>query len=78
MCLAKNFIAPAIHLLINLYSQASAHHSPIIYVQLKYSVNIHKQAGEILTHYVLQFLQSLVPSRFDCIDLYQHIFSMSL
>ena len=29
--LAKRFIAPAIHLFINRYSQATAHHSPIIY-----------------------------------------------
>jgi len=30
MYLAKSFIAPAIHLLFNRYSQATSHHSPMI------------------------------------------------
>jgi len=30
--LAKRFIAPAIHLCMNQYSQATAHHAPIIYL----------------------------------------------
>jgi len=32
MYLAKSFIPPAIHLFTNWYSQATAHHSPIIYL----------------------------------------------
>jgi hypothetical protein len=78
MCRAKSFIAPAVHLFINRYSQATAHLSPRIYLYLKHSVTIHKEAAEILTHSVLSFLHSLVPSHFKCIDGHQHHFSMLL
>jgi len=78
MFLAKSFIVPAIHLFINRYLQASAHHSPIIYLQLKHAVKIHKEAGETLMHSVLLFCHSLVPSCFDCIDRHQHLVSLSL
>jgi hypothetical protein len=77
MYLAKMFIAPAIYLFINRYSQAAAHHSPIIYLSLKHSVKIHKEAGETLTHSVRLSPPSLVPSLFDCIDRHQHLFSVS-
>jgi len=76
--LAKRFIAPAIHLFINQYSQATAHRSPIIYLQLKLSVKLHKEAGETLTHSVQPFLRSLVPPRFYCIDHHKHLFSLAL
>jgi hypothetical protein len=78
MYFAKSFIAPAKYLFINQYSEASAHHSPIMYLQLKRSVKIHKEARENLTDSVLLFLHSRVPSRVDCIDGHQHLFSMSL
>ena len=59
MYLATSFIAPAIHLFINRYLQATAHYSPIIYLYLKLSVKIHKEAGETLTHSVLLLFTSL-------------------
>jgi len=78
MYLAKSFIVPAIYLFINHSSQATAYYSPIIYLQLKLSVKIHKEPGETLTHSVLLFLHSLIPPRFDCIDRHEHLFSLSL
>jgi len=74
---AKRFIAPAIHLFMNRYSQATSYHSPIIYLELKLSVKLHK-AGEPWTHYVLLFLPSFISPRFYCIDRNQHLFSLSL
>jgi len=76
--LAKSFIMPAIHLFLNRYLQASAHHSHIIYLSWNHSVKIHTEAGETLTHSVLLCLHCLVPSRFDCIDCHEHLFSMSV
>jgi len=76
--LAKRFIVSAIHLFINRYSQATTHHSPIIYLQLKLSVKIHKDAGETIMHAVLLFLHSLIPDCFDYADHHQQIFSLSL
>ena len=73
MYLAKSFIAPAIHLFINQYLQATAHYLPIIYLQLKLLVKIHTEAGERLTHPVLLFLHSLITPCFDCIDRYQQL-----
>jgi len=75
--LAKRYIAPAIHLFINWYSQATAHHSPIIYLQLKLSVQLHKEAGETLTQSVLVFLNSHIPPRIHCINRYEHLLSMA-
>ena len=42
---AKRFIAPAIHLFINWYSPATAHHLPIRYSELKLSVNLGGSIG---------------------------------
>jgi len=78
MYLFKWFIAPAIHLFINRYSHATAHHSPIIYLQSTLSVKIHKEAGETLMHSVLHFLHSLITPCFDCIHPHQHCFIPSL
>ena len=74
MYLVKRFIAPAILLFINRYSQATAHHSPIIYLQLKLSVRIHKEASATFTCSVILCLHSLISLRFDCIDHHQHFF----
>jgi len=65
---AKRFIAPAIHLFMNRYSQGT-YHSPIIYLYLKLSVKLQK-AGEPLTHSVLLFIPSFISLRFSCI--YRH------
>jgi len=78
MCLAKRFIPPAVYLFINRYSHAIAHHSPMIYLQLKLLGKIHKEAGETLTHSVILFLHSLIPPRFKSVDHHQHLFSLSL
>ena len=58
----KRFIAPAIHLNINQYSQATAHHTQIICLKLRFLVMLHKEAGETLTHSDIHFLRSLLPS----------------
>jgi len=76
--LAKTFIAPAIHLLIYRYSQTTAHHSAIIYLQPTVSVKLHKEAGETLTHSVLHFLHSLIPPCFYCINHHQDLFGLSI
>jgi hypothetical protein len=63
MKLAKTFIAPAIYLFINQYSQATAHYSPIIYLYRKLSVKIHIEAGEIfciLSYFFFSALYLLV------------------
>jgi hypothetical protein len=73
---AKRFIAPAIHLLINRYSQAT-YHSPRIYLYLKLSVKQHK-AGEQLTQSVLLFLPSIISPRFNSMDRHPYLFSVSL
>jgi len=78
MYLAKRFIAPAIHLFINRYSQATTHHLPMIYLSQKLSVKLHKEAGELLMHSILLCLQSFISPRFYCIDHHQHLFSLSL
>jgi len=78
ICLAKCFIAPARHLFINRYLQATAHHSPIIYLWLKLSVRIHREADEPLTHSVLLIPRSLIPPRFNCFDCHQHHLSLSM
>jgi len=74
---AKRFIAPAIHLFMNRYSQVTSYHSPIIHLQLKLSVKLHK-AGEPLTHSVLLFLPSFISLRFNCVDCHKHLFNLSL
>jgi len=74
---AKSFIAPAIHLFMNRYSQATRYHSAILYLQLKLSVKLHK-AGEPLTHSVLPILPSFISPPFYCIAHPQHRFSLSL
>jgi len=73
----KRFIAPAIYLFMNRYSHATSYNSPIIYLEQKLSVMLHK-AGELLTHSVLHFLPSFISPRFCCIDRHQHLFSLSL
>jgi len=75
---AKRVIAPAIHLFMNQYSQATSYHSLILYLLLKLLLKLHKEAGEPLTHCGLLFLQSFVSPRFYCIDRYQHLFSLAL
>jgi hypothetical protein len=37
---------------------------------------IHKEAAESLTHSVIRVLHSRFPSRFDCVDRHEHLFSM--
>jgi len=74
---SKRYVAPAIHLLLNRYSQATAHYSPIIHLKLKLSVKLHKEAGETLTHSAQLFLNSLIPPRFYCIDHDQYLFGLS-
>ena len=64
---AKGFIALAIHLFINRYSQATSYRSPLIYLYLLLSVKLDK-AGERLTHSVLLFLPSLISPRSNCIE----------
>jgi len=76
--LAIRFIAPAIHLFINRYTQAAAHRPPMIYLQLQLLVKLYKEPGETLTHSVLLFLYSLIPPRFYCINCHQHLCSLSL
>jgi len=75
---SKRFIAPAIHMSINRYSQVTVHHSPIVYLLLKLLVKILKPAGETLTDSVLLFLDSLSPPRFDCTERHQQFISLSL
>jgi len=53
MYLAKWFIAPAIHLFINRYSQGTSHHSPWIYFELKLLLKLHEEASEPSMHCVL-------------------------
>jgi hypothetical protein len=77
MYLGKSFIAPAIHLIFNWYPQATAPHLSIVYLQLKLSDKIHKEAAETLTHSVLLFVRSLDSPCFDCIDHLQHFSSLS-
>jgi hypothetical protein len=77
MYVAKSCIAPATHLFINRYPQATAHHLPIIYLQLKLSDKIHTEAGATWTHSVLLFFHSLIPPRFRCIDRHQQIHGLS-
>jgi len=78
MYLAKSFIAPAIYLFINRYSQATAHHALIIYLELKPPVKIRKEAGEPLTHSVVLFLHFLIQPDVNCIDRHQHLFSLTV
>jgi len=78
MYLAKILIAPAINLSINRYSHTPAHLLSIIYLQLKLSVEMMQEAGETLTHSVLLFLHSLIPTCFHCIDCHQQLFSVSV
>ena len=61
MYLVKRFIVPALHLFINRYLQATAHHLLSIYLYPKLSVKIHTEAGETLTHFVLFLLHYLIP-----------------
>jgi len=75
---AKSFIAPAIHLFINPYPQATVHHLCIIYLELNLLDKIHKEASETLTHSVLLFLYTFIPACFHCIDCNQHRFNHSL
>jgi len=75
---AKRFIVRAIHLFINRYSQATAHHVPKICLQLKLLVKLHTGACETFTHSVLLFLHSPILPCFDTIDYYQHRFSLSV
>jgi len=72
---AKRFIAPAIHLFMNRYSQSTSYHLPIIYLYLQLSVKLHK-AREPLTHSVLLFLLFFISPRFNWIDHDQHLFSL--
>ena len=63
--LAKTIIAPAIHLFINWYSQATAHHWPIIYLSMKLTVMLHKEAGDTswcVSYYVFSISILLVAS----------------
>jgi hypothetical protein len=78
MYLAKSFIAPAIHLIINQYSQATAYHSPNIYLKVKHSVKIHKEAGETFMHSVLLYLHCLTAANFVCIGRHQQLVILSL
>jgi len=74
---ANKFIAPAIHLFMNRYSEVTFYHLPIKYLKLKLSVKLHK-AGEPLTHSVLGFFPFCISPHFSCIDRHQHLFSLSL
>jgi hypothetical protein len=74
---AKRFNAPAIHLFMNRYAQATPYHLPMIYLQLKLLVKLHKETGEPLMHSVIAFLLSYISPCFDYIDHHQHVFSLS-
>jgi len=76
--LAKGFIAPDIQVFINWFSQATSHHSPITYFQLKIFVKLHLEAVEPSMHSVLLFLDSLLPPCFYCIDHQKHLFTHCL
>jgi len=76
--LAKVFIAPPIHLFGNRYLQATAYNSPKIYLKLKLSVKLHREAAETLMHSVLLVPYCLIPPLFYCIHHHQHHFSLSL
>jgi len=78
MYLVKSFIAPAIHLCINRHSQATAHHSPKIYLYLELSVKMNQEAGETFTHAVLLVLNPHIPLHFDSIERHQHLFNLTL
>jgi len=73
---AKRFIAPAIYVFMNRYSQ-DTYHSPIIYLWLILLVKVHK-AGEPLTHSVLLFLPSFTSPHFNCVDRHSHLVRLSL
>jgi hypothetical protein len=66
----KRFIAPAIPLFMKWYSQATSH-------QPKFSVKLHKEAGEPLMHAVLLCLHSFISPPCYCIARHQHHVSLA-
>jgi hypothetical protein len=70
-------MAPAVHLLIDSYCQATAHYSPIKYLYLNLSVELYTVGGEMFKLSILHFLYSIIPAHFNWIDRQQHRFSQS-
>lgn len=75
----KWFLSPAILVFSSEYLHSTAYNSPIRFLWMKPPAQQHELPVEyLLTHSELQFLISLIPSHFQCINSCHPVFSMFL